>query len=320
MASPLPEPFELVDILGDGEIMTCLARVRGDQVLVHVLPADPAASDRVIQRINRLPRNPDFLDRIDHSGHSLIVTRHRPEMEDFEGWLDEHSPEDPEAGTEPPARAGPGEMTQLVLSIKKAVAEEEVEEETEDGGGEAQTGGDPERTRRDVRPEGGAVKGDRESASGEPTLPRQRRPTEEEASTLEPRPAPPSPAAAGRSEGRDQGENRGTRLFLSMEPPGGYAAREDEAGPDTVEAPPPEPAPPAPVTQRGAGGPAGPAEAAARGGPAAGAAEALRGRQTLRPQPTDLSDRAGGVDLVRVGGALLVAGAIVALLVYVLMG
>lgn len=129
MASPLPEPFELVDVLGDGEVLTCLAEFKGSEVLVHVLPADPAERDRLITRINRLPRNPDFLDRLDHQGHSLIVTRHKPELESFEAWLDEHSPE--AVGPGAPAADEPGEMTRLVLSIKEAVEEDDAEEEDE---------------------------------------------------------------------------------------------------------------------------------------------------------------------------------------------
>ena len=121
MASPLPEPFELVDILGDGEILTCRAELRGDEVLVHVLPADPAGRDRIFARIARLPRSPFFLDRIEHQGHSLVVTTSRPELEDFEGYLDRMAPE---AGAEEEPEPSRGEATRLVLNIRAHVKEE----------------------------------------------------------------------------------------------------------------------------------------------------------------------------------------------------
>lgn len=119
MASPLPEPYHLEDVLTDGVVLTCLADVRGEKVLVHVLPADTGAREKVLSRLARAPRNPNFLDRLDHEGHALIVTRRTEEMENFEAWLDEVAPErvDHDEGDATPS--GP---TRLVLDIRAAAA------------------------------------------------------------------------------------------------------------------------------------------------------------------------------------------------------
>lgn len=120
MASPLPEPFRLVAIRGEGAVLTCLAERDGDEVLVHVLPAEPAARDRVIRHLDGTP---DLLDRLDYRGHALVVTPSRPELEDLDGWLRERAPEEPErsSGT----REDPSEPSALVAHIKEAVQERE---------------------------------------------------------------------------------------------------------------------------------------------------------------------------------------------------